>query len=100
MKASRKEEPSMTAAVTCPSVFEADLPTVSYQDAPTPQAAHEDLKRAREQSPIAMGPQGPEILRYDLAHIALRDPRMSPPPGMGLETQGITSGELWERVSS
>jgi cytochrome P450 len=101
MKASRKEEASMTAAtVKFPTVFEADLPTVSYQDAPSPQAAHENLKRAREQFPIGMGAQGPEILRYELAHIALRDPRMCPPPGMGLETQGITSGELWDRVSS
>ena len=90
----------MRATVTCPTVFEADLPTVSYEDAPTPHAAHEALKRAREQSPIVMGAHGPEIMRYELAHTALRDPRMSPPPGMGLEAQGITSGPLWDRVSA
>jgi cytochrome P450 len=83
-----------------PSVFEADLPTVSYEEAPTPQAAHAALKRAREQFPIAMGAHGPEILSYKLAHTALRDPRMAPPPGLGLEAQGITSGELWDRVSA
>jgi cytochrome P450 len=84
----------------CPSVFEADLPTVSYEEAPTPEAAHAALKRAREQFPIAMGAHGPEILSYKLAHTALRDPRMAPPPGLGLEAQGITSGELWDRVSA
>jgi cytochrome P450 len=84
----------------CPSVFEADLPTVSYEEAPTPEAAHAALKRAREQFPIAMGAHGPEILSYKLAHTALRDARMAPPPGLGLEAQGITSGELWDRVSA
>jgi cytochrome P450 len=88
------------ATVKCPTVFDADLPTVSYEDAPTPQAAHEALKHAREESPIVMGAHGPEIMRYELAHTALRDPRMCPPPGMGLETQGITSGPLWDRVSA
>ena len=43
------------ASVKCPTVFEADLPTVSYEDAPTPAAAHEALKQARQQFPIAMG---------------------------------------------
>jgi cytochrome P450 len=88
------------AGVTCPTVFEADLPTVSYEDAPTPQAAHAALKQAREQSAIAMGAHGPEILSYELAHTALRDHRMAPPPGLGLEAQGITSGPLWDRVST
>jgi hypothetical protein len=48
------------ASVTCRTVFEADLPTVSYEDAPTPAAAHEALKQARQQfrSPWArMGPR-------------------------------------------
>src|SRR3954451_23000645 len=88
------------ASITCPTVFEADLPTVSYEDASTPQAAHEALKQARQESPIAMGAHGPEILRYELAHTALRDHRMSPPPGLGLEAQGITSGPLWDRVTA
>jgi cytochrome P450 len=88
------------ASVTCPTVFEADLPTVSYEDAPTPQAAHQNLKHARQQFPIAMGAHGPEILGYELAHTALRDHRLSPPPGLGLEAQGITSGPLWDRVTA
>jgi cytochrome P450 len=86
------------ASVKCPTIFEADLPTVSYEDAPTPHAAHAALKQAREQFPIAMGAHGPEILSYELAHTALRDHRMAPPPGLGLEAQGITSGPLWDRV--
>jgi cytochrome P450 len=88
------------ASVKCPTVFEADLPTVSYEDAATPEAAHQSLKEAREQFPIAMGAHGPEILSYELAHTALRDQRMAPPPGLGLEAQGITSGPLWDRVSA
>jgi cytochrome P450 len=90
---------SVTAVrTTYPTVFEADLPTVSYEDAPTPTAAHQALKQARAQFPIAMGAHGPEILSYELAHTALRDQRMTPPPGLGLEAQGITSGPLWDRV--
>ena len=37
------------SGVACPTVFEADLPTVSYEDATTPEAAHATLKQAREQ---------------------------------------------------
>src|SRR6185295_16218862 len=88
------------ASVTCRTVFEADLPAVSYQDAATPDAAHQALKQARQQFPIAMGAHGPEILGYELAHIALRDHRLCPPPGLGLEAQGITSGPLWDRVTA
>jgi cytochrome P450 len=83
-----------------PTVFEADLPTVSYEDAPSPHAAHAALKQARQKFPIAMGAHGPEILSYELAHTALRDHRMTPPRGLGLEAQGITSGPLWDRVSA
>lgn len=83
-----------------PRVYEADLPTVSYEDASTPEAAHAALKEARRQFPIAMGAHGPEILSYELAHTALRDHRLITAPGMGLEAQGITSGALWDRVSA
>lgn len=83
-----------------PSVFEADLPYVAYEEAPGPDEAHRNIRKALEQSPIAMGPRGPEILGYDLVHTALRDHRLSPPPGLGLEAQGITSGPLWFRTST
>ena len=91
---------SVATVTGCPTIYEADLPTVSYEDAPTPQIAHQNLKRAREQGPIAMGAHGPEILSYELAHTALRDHRLCPPPGLGLEAQGITSGPLWDRVTA
>ena len=91
---------SVATATTYPTIYEADLPTVSYEDAPTPQIAHERLKQARQQGAIAMGAHGPEILSYELAHTALRDHRLCPPPGLGLEAQGITSGPLWDRVTA
>ena len=91
---------SVASVTGCPTIYEADLPTVSYEDAPNPEAAHRSLKQARQQGPIAMGADGPEILSYELAHTALRDHRLSPPPGLGLEAQGITSGPLWDRVSA
>ena len=78
-----------------PSVFEADLPAVAYEEAPSPDEAHRNLRKALEQGSIAMGPHGPEILSYDLVYTTLRDHRFGPPPGLGLETQGITSGPLW-----
>ena len=84
-------------SVTQPTVFEADLPRVSYEDASSPEAVHQALKQARQLFPIAMGSHGPEILSYELAHTALRDHRLAPPPGLGLEAQGITSGPLWDR---
>jgi cytochrome P450 len=88
------------ASVKCPTVFEADLPAVSYEEATTPEAVHRDLKQARERFPIAMGSHGPEILSYELSHTALRDNRLCVPPGLGLEAQGITSGPLWDRCTT
>jgi cytochrome P450 len=82
------------------SVFEADLPTVEYEGATTPDEAHRSLRKALEQAPIAMGAHGPEILSYELVRATLRDTRFIVPPGLGLETQGITSGLLWERAST
>jgi cytochrome P450 len=76
------------------------LPTVDYENAPGPHEAHRRLAVAREQSPIAIGAHGPEILRYELARTALRDNRMCVPQGLGLEAQGITSGPLWDRATS
>ena len=93
----------MSVAITGlrpPSVFEANLPSVEYEEATSPDEAHRNLRKALEQGPIAMGAHGPEILSYDLVHAALRDHRFCPPPGLGLETQGITSGPLWARTST
>ena len=86
--------------MTVVSVFEADLPIVEYEDATTPDEAHRNLRKALEQGPIAMGAHGPEILSYGLVRETLRDPRFRVPRGLGLETQGITSGPLWQRAST
>ena len=82
------------------SVFDADLPTVEYEEAPSPDEAHRNLRKALEHGPIAMGAHGPEILSYELVRTTLRDPRFQVPRGLGLETQGITSGPLWHRAST
>ena len=87
-----------TVGLHCPSVFNADLPSVAYEQAATPDEAHRNLRTALEQAPIAMGAHGPEILSYQLVRSTLRDSRFCPPPGLGLEAQGITSGPLWDRV--
>jgi cytochrome P450 len=86
--------------MSVPSVFEADLPTVEYEEATTPDEAHRNLRKALEQGPIAMGAHGPEILGYELVRETLRDVRFQVPRGLGLETQGITSGPLWDRAST
>ena len=86
------------AGLRCPSVFEADLPAIEYEESASPDEAHRNIRKAREQGPIAMGPHGPEILSYELVRMTLRDHRFCPPPGLSLEAQGITSGPLWDRV--
>jgi cytochrome P450 len=83
-----------------PSVFGAGLPSIDYERAQDPEEAHEIIRRAREQAPIAIGPHGPELLTYDLVHTALRDQRFCTPQGFSLAAQGITSGPLWDRVVS
>lgn len=83
-----------------PSVFNAGLPTINYGQAQHPDDAHAIIRQAREQSPIAMGPYGPELLTYDLVRMTLRDGRFRVPQGMFLAAQGITSGPLWDRVAA
>lgn len=79
-----------------PSVFEADLPAVGYEQAPTAEAAHALIRQARQQRPIAMGAHGPEVLTYELARTVLRDDRFATPVGVTLKAQGVTSGDLWD----
>ncbi|WP_082966845.1 cytochrome P450 [Mycobacterium sp. 852002-51163_SCH5372311] len=93
----------MTATVdgsTCPSVFDAGLPTLHYEHAQHPDEAHAIISQAREKSPIAIGSYGPELLTYELVRTVLRDPRFRVPQGMFLAAQGITSGPLWDRVAT
>ncbi len=86
--------------MSAPSVFEANLPTVDYENASNPDEAHRNLRKALEEAPIAMGAHGPEILSYELVRTTLRDARFQVPRGLGLETQGITSGPLWHRATT
>ena len=89
-----------TATAGRPRVFDADLPTLDYHDLADPAEAHARLATARTQSPIGLGPYGPEVLRYVEVHTVLRDPRFVNPPGLGLDAQGITSGPLWDRATA
>ncbi len=91
----------MTTSIRqCPSVFDVDLPMLEYQHLTDPDEAHARLASARRQSPIALGPYGPEFLRYDLVHSVLHDSRFVMPRGLGLDNQGVTSGPLWHRAST
>ncbi len=89
----------MTVRTTKPSVFDAGLPTLEYDFIATPQDIYPQFQSAQQLAPIALGPIGPEVLSYDLARIVLGDPRFGIPPGIHLTAHGVTSGELWDRVT-
>lgn len=78
--------------------IDADLPTIQFEHAQTADEAHELIRQARQEGPIAMGPHGPEVLDYHLVRTVLRDDRFVMPKGLALAVQGITSGELWDKV--
>jgi hypothetical protein len=42
------------ARSTCLSVFDAELPSLTYDDTANPQDAHRRIRQAREQAPIAL----------------------------------------------
>jgi len=90
----------MAVSITAASVFDADLPTLAYDNEETPADVYPRLQAAQRQAPIALGPHGPEVLSYHLARSALRDPRFRIPPGLNLLVQGITSGPLWDKVTN
>jgi cytochrome P450 len=90
----------MSASNAAPSVFEAGLPTFSYDLNATPHDVLEDVRTAQSCSPIAIGPLGPEILSYEMAREILRDNRFRLPPGVTLAAQGITSGPLFDKMAS
>lgn len=90
----------MSTAAKRVSVFDAALPAIAYHGVRCPDEAHRIIARVRRQSPIAMGPYGPELLTHDLVRSVLRDPRFAMPPANGLAMQGVTSGPLWDRVSA
>ncbi|BBZ61905.1 cytochrome P450 [Mycolicibacterium monacense] len=90
----------MTMTSAAPNVLDADLPTFSYGLTATPDDIIDDVRAAQSCSPIAIGPLGPEILSYDLARKMLRDNRFRLPPGITLAAQGITSGPLFDKITS
>ena len=89
----------MTVDAAKPSVFDAGLPTLSYDVTDTPQEIYPQFRAAQQVAPIALGPIGPEVLSYELARTVLRDPQFVVPTGIHLSAHGITSGPLWDRVT-
>jgi cytochrome P450 len=97
------EEATMTVhtvGTKSPSVFDAGLPVIAYEQAQNPAEAHRLIRQARMQGPIALGPHGPEVLNYELVRTVLRDPRFRVPKGVVLAAQGITSGRMWDRATT
>lgn len=90
----------MTVPTPAPNVFDAGLPTFTYSLTATPQDILGDVRTAQSCAPMAIGPLGPEILSYDLAREMLRDNRFRLPPGITLAAQGITSGPLFDKLTS
>jgi cytochrome P450 len=83
-----------------PTVFDADLPVIDYERAASPEEAHQLIRQARLQGPIALGPHGPEVLSYELVRKVLRDSRFRMPKGIALAAQGITSGPVWDKATA
>lgn len=88
----------MTVDTPPANIFELQLPAIAYHDARDPEEIHRLIKQARDQSPIALGPYGPEVLSYPLVRSVLRDSRFAMPRGIALVVQGISSGPVWDRV--
>ena len=88
----------MTVDIHGKNVFDLALPSIAYHDTTDPDEVHRLIRQARAQSPVAMGPYGPELLTYELVRTALRDSRFAMPQGIGLVVQGISSGPVWDRV--
>jgi cytochrome P450 len=88
----------MTVGTVPASVFDADLPALTYEASETPAEVYPRIQEAQRLAPIALGPYGPEVLSYHLVRSVLRDARFQIPPGLNLLVQGITSGPLWDKV--
>ena len=92
--------PIDTIPARVPSVFDAGLPPLAYLHFGDPEEAHRVIAETRRQAPIALGALGPEVLTYDLVRGVLRDPRFATAHRPAAEAQGITSGPLWQRITS
>jgi cytochrome P450 len=84
--------------MTIDTVRTANLPTIAYDHAQSPEEAHALIRQACLHGPIAMGRHGIEVLSYELVRIVQRDDRFAMPKGLQLAAQGVTSGELWDKV--
>ena len=58
------------------SIFDAELPTLTYDITAAPQQIYPEFRAAQQQAPIALGPVGPEVLSYELA-LRMANPRAS-----------------------
>ena len=63
----------MRVAALCPNVFDAGLPTISYDYTDTPADVYPRIQTAQQHAAIALGPYGPEALSYELVRAVLRD---------------------------
>lgn len=88
----------MTVGSAPASVFDADLPSLTYDPEETPAEVYPRLQEAQRRAPVALGPHGPEVLSYHLVRSVLRDTRFQIPPGINMLAQGITSGPLWDKI--
>lgn len=88
----------MTVDALHASVFDAGSPELGYDDTDTPAQVYPRIQSAQRLAPIALGPNGPEVLSHELVRAVLRDTRFQIPPGISLAVQGISSGPLWEKV--
>ncbi|WP_319445143.1 MULTISPECIES: cytochrome P450 [unclassified Mycobacterium] len=88
----------MAVGTALPSVFDAGLPTLRYDHTESPAEVYPRIRLAQRDSPIAIGPLGPEILGYELTRAVLRDTRFGIPPGLHLTAQGVSAGPLWDKV--
>lgn len=69
----------MSVGTASRSVFDADLPTLSYEPTETPAEVYPRIQAAQRQAPVALGPFGPEVLSYHLVRSVLRDSRFTIP---------------------
>ncbi len=90
----------MTVGTAAVRLSDADLPTLDYSADENPAQVYPRLREAQEQAPIAIGPFGPEVLSYPMVRAVLRDKRFQVPQGIVLQAQGVTSGPLWDKVTT
>lgn len=64
----------MTVHTASPSVYDAGLPTLTYDMTETPFDVSARLRGAQQKSPIVMGPMGPEVLSYEFTRVSCVTP--------------------------